>query len=186
MELQIKDLVESIKKEGVDTARAEAEAIISDARNRASEIVSKAEAQARAAKESCEREMASLKESAAVSAQQAKRDAVLSFKSAIQSEFEKILSGGVRGALNEESLASLIKSVLTDEDASKYAAEVSSVSEGLKSALAEEIKNGLEIRPAKNIKAGFRLAEKDGSGYFDCSDEAITQMLMPYFKDLSL
>lgn len=186
MELQIKDLVESIKKEGVDTARAEAEAIIADAQKRASEIVSKAEAQAKAAKESCEREMASLKESAAVSAQQAKRDAVLAFKAAIQSEYEKILSGHVSGSFSDESLASLIKAVLTDEDASKYAAEVNNVSEDLRSALADEIRNGLEIRPAKNIKAGFRLAEKDGSGYFDCSDEEITQMLMPYFKDLSL
>ena len=76
--------------------------------------------------------------------------------------------------------------MLTDEDSSKYVAEVNNVSEGLRSALADEIRNGLEIRPAKNIKAGFRLAEKDGSGYFDCSDEEITQMLMPYFKDLSL
>ena len=186
MELQIKDLVESIKKEGVDTARAEADAIISEAQQKAAEIVSKAESQAKATKEGAEREIAALKESAIVSAQQAKRDAVLSFKSAIQSEYEKILSGGVRGSLNDESLASLIRSVLTDEDASKYAAEVSNVSEGLKAALAEEIKNGLEIRPVKNVKAGFRLAAKDGSGYFDCSDEAITQMLMPYFKDLSL
>ena len=134
MELQIKDLVESIKKEGVDTARAEAETIIADAKKAAAEIISKAEAQARLTKETSEREIALLKENALVSAQQAKRDAVLSFKAL----------------------------------------------------LAEEIKKGLEIRPVKGVKAGFRLADKDGSGYFDCSDEVITQMLMPYFKDLSL
>ena len=32
--------------------------------------------------------------------------------------------------------------------------------------------------------AGFRLAAKDGSGYFDCSDDEILQMLMPYFRNL--
>ena len=52
------------------------------------------------------------------------------------------------------------------------------------SELAEEIKNGLEIRPTKGVRAGFRLAAKDGSGYFDCSDDEIMQMLMPYFRDL--
>lgn len=186
MELQIKDLVESIKKEGVDTARAEAETIIADAKKAAAEIISKAEAQARLTKETSEREIALLKENALVSAQQAKRDAVLSFKAEIQSEFEKMLSANVSKSLNDESLATLIKAVLTDEDVSKYAAEVSSVSDGLKAQLADEIRNGLEIRPVKGVKAGFRLADKDGSGYFDCSDEVITQMLMPYFKDLSL
>ena len=33
---------------------------------------------------------------------------------------------------------------------------------------------------------GFRLAAKDGSGYFDCSDEEIAQMLMPFFRDMRL
>ena len=186
MELQIKDLVESIKKEGVDTARAQAEAIISEAQKKAAEIVSKAESQAKATKESCEREIATLKDSAIATAQQAKRDAVLSFKSEIQSEYEKILSAKVRDSLGDEALAGLIKAVLSDEDASKYTAQLAEVSDSLKGLLADEIRNGLEIQPVKNVKAGFRLAAKDGSGYFDCSDEEITQMLMPYFKDLSL
>ena len=186
MELQIKDLVESIKKEGVDTAKAEAEAIITEAKKKAPEIVSKAESQAKLTKETSEREIAALKENALVSAEQAKRDAVLSFKAEIQSEYEKILSAKVNGQLGDEALATLIKAVLSDEDVSKYTAELNSVSDSLKSLLADEIKKGLEIKPVKNVKAGFRLAAKDGSGYFDCSDEAITQMLMPFFKDLSL
>ena len=186
MELQIKDLVESIKKEGVDTAKAQADAIIAEAQKKAADIVAKAESQAKLAKETSEREIAALKDNALVSAEQAKRDAVLSFKAEIQSEYEKILSAKVDDSLSDKALAALIKAVLTDEDVSGYAAEVHSVSDGLKALLADEIKKGLEIRPVKNVKAGFRLASKDGSGYFDCSDEAITQMLMPYFKDLSL
>ena len=69
---------------------------------------------------------------------------------------------------------------------SNYAAELASVDDGIKSALADEIRNGLEIRPAKGVNAGFRLAAKDGSGFFDCTDEAITQMLMPYFRNLKI
>ena len=33
---------------------------------------------------------------------------------------------------------------------------------------------------------GFRLAAKDGSGYFDCSDQEIAEMLMPFFRDMHL
>lgn len=82
------------------------------------------------------------------------------------------------------ALGKLIHAVVSDEDVKNYAVEVSEVNDSLKAELAEEIKNGLEIRPTKGVRAGFRLAAKDGSGYFDCSDDEIMQMLMPYFRDL--
>ena len=60
------------------------------------------------------------------------------------------------------------------------------MNDALKAELAEELRNGLEIKPTKGVKAGFRLAAKDGSGYFDCSDEAIAEIIMPYFRDLGI
>lgn len=109
MELQIQNLVSSIRKDGIDAANAEAEAIIAEAKK---------------------------------------------------------------------------KAVIADEGVDSYSVEVAQVSDALKAELADEIKNGLEIRPAKGVRAGFRLAAKDGSGYFDCSDDEIMQMLMPYFRNL--
>ena len=52
------------------------------------------------------------------------------------------------------------------------------------SVLLEESIDGLEIKPVKGVSAGFRLASKDGSGYFDCSDDEIMQMLKPYFRSM--
>ena len=52
--------------------------------------------------------------------------------------------------------------------------------------LAQELKNGLEIRPSMKVGAGFRLAAKDGSGYFDCSGQELAEMLMPFFRDMRL
>ena len=60
------------------------------------------------------------------------------------------------------------------------------VTDGIRQQLAQELKNGLEIRPSKKVGAGFRLAAKDGSGYFDCSDQEIAEMLMPFFRDMHL
>ena len=90
----------------------------------------------------------------------------------------------LRTNLSDAALGKLIHAVVSDEDVKNYAVEVSEVNDSLKAELAEEIKNGLEIRPTKGVRAGFRLAAKDGSGYFDCSDDEIMQMLMPYFRDL--
>jgi V/A-type H+-transporting ATPase subunit E len=185
MELQIQDLVTSIRKEGIDAAHAEADKIIAEAKKKAEEIVAQANAEAKSKKDTTEREIGILKESALVSAEQAKRDAVLAFKDEIQGEFEKILASDVKKAMSEDMLAKLIKAAVKGEDVSQYAVEVAGVNDALKAKLADEIKKGLEIRPTKNVQAGFRLAAKDGSGYFDCSDEEIMQMLMPYFRNLN-
>ena len=184
MELQIQDLVSSIRKDGIDAANAEAEAIILEAKKKAEMIIADAKAEAKNIQETSEKEINILKESAALSAEQAKRDAMLAFKNEVQAEFEKILSAKIKNNLSDAALGKLIQAVVADEDVQNYSVEVAEVSDSLKAELAEEIKNGLEIKPTKSVRAGFRLAAKDGSGYFDCSDEEIMQMLMPYFRNL--
>lgn len=184
MELQIQDLVSSIRKDGIDAANAEAEAIISEAKKKAEMIIADAKAEAKNIQETSEKEINILKESAALSAEQAKRDAMLAFKNEVQAEFEKILSAKIKNNLSDAALGKLIQAVVADEDVQNYSVEVAEVSDSLKAELAEEIKNGLEIKPTRSVRAGFRLAARDGSGYFDCSDEEIMQMLMPYFRNL--
>ncbi len=184
MELQIQNLVSSIRKEGIEAANKEAESIIAEAKKKAEAIVSGAKTEAQQYRDGAEKEISILKESAAVSAEQAKRDAVLAFKTEIQGEFEKILAADIKKELTGEGLGKLIRAAVAGEDVSGYAAEVSEVSDALKAELADEIRNGLEIRPTKGVQQGFRLAAKDGSGYFDCSDDGILEMLMPYFRNL--
>ena len=72
---------------------------------------------------------------------------------------------------------------LQGEDASAYAAEVASVTDALKSELAGELKAGLELRLSKKVRTGFRLCAKDGSGYFDCSEQALAEMLLKMYAD---
>ena len=184
MELQIQDLVSSIRKEGVEAANAEAEANLAEAKKKADSIVSTAKNEAQQYKDTAEKEINILKESAEVSAEQAKRDAVLAFKTEIQGEFEKILKTKIGKELSGDGLGKLIRAAVAGENVADCVAEVAEVSDALKSELAKEIKDGLEIRPTKGVQTGFRLASKDGSGYFDCSDDGIMEMLMPYFRDL--
>ncbi len=185
MELQIQDLVSSIKKEGIEASQKEAEAILAAANQNASDIVAKAKAEAASMKAEAEQSIATLRTGALENAQQAQRDAVLSFKESIEDEFKKILTADIKKTVNGDTLAKLIKAALADEDPSKYVAEVAEVTEGLKSELAAEVKKGLEIKVSPNARSGFRLAAADGSGYFDCSDEEIANMLQPYFSSLN-
>ena len=68
MELQIQDLVSSIRKDGIEAANAEAEAIISEAKKKADAIIADAKSEAKSIQEASEKEIGILKESAAITA----------------------------------------------------------------------------------------------------------------------
>ncbi len=186
MELQIQDLVSSIKKDGIDSANQEAAAILADARKQADAIVADAKAEADKLRGDARAEIEVFKSSAQLDAQQAKRDAVLAFRQEIQREYEKLLAADVGKALDQQALVKLIQAAVQGEDVAAYTVEVGQVTDGLRQELAQELKAGLEIRPSKKVGAGFRLAAKDGSGYFDCSEQEIAEMLMPFFRDTRL
>lgn len=120
MELQIQDLVTSIRKEGIDAANEQGAEIIADARKQAEAIIAGAKAEAKAAHDAAAREINLLKEGAIASAEQAKRDALLSFKAAIKAEYEKILSAKVSENMSGEALGKLIQAVAVGEDISGY------------------------------------------------------------------
>ena len=186
MELQIQDLVSSIKKDGIDSANQEAAAILADARKQADAIVADAKAEADKLRGDAKAEIEVFKNSAQLDAQQAKRDAVLAFRQEIQKEYEKLLAADVGKALDQQALVKLIQAAVQGEDVAAYTVEVGQVTDGLRQELAQELKAGLEIRPSKKVGVGFRLAAKDGSGYFDCSEQEIAEMLMPFFRDTRL
>lgn len=186
MELQIKDLVDSIKHDGIEEANKKAQEIISQAEEKAASIIKDANEQSKKRIEETNKELEVLISNAKVTVQQAQRDAVLCFKKEIQKEFENILSNKIADGFDSKSLALLVKTAVADEDVSKYAVELKSVSDSLKSELADEIKKGLEIKPVKDIPYGFRLAAKDGSNYFDCTDEQLAKILEPFFGEMKI
>ena len=184
MELQIQELVSSIQKEGIEVAKAEADRIIAEANEKAAAIIAQAKSEAERIEAKSKKEIDLMKDSAKVGAEHAQRDAMLSFKDAVQAKFENLLEADVAKTVQGDTLAALIKAAMADENPADYAAEAQ-VTEGLKGELAEQIRSGMEIRISPNVRYGFRLAAKDGSGYFDCSDEELTKMLLPFFPELS-
>ena len=186
MELQLQDLIASIRKDGVDAAEAEAAAIIDAAKKKAEEIVSAAKAEAQTERENAARDIEKLRLSAVTAAEQARRNACLGFKAEVQKSFEKLLAADVKAGLKDEALAKLIQAVLAEEDMAAYTAEVETVTDALKKELREAVEQGLVLKASPEAKGGFRLVANDGSGYIDCSAEELAAMLLPYFGELSL
>ena len=109
MELQIQDLVSSIKKDGIDSANKEAAVILTDAKKQADALLAEARKEADKLRQDARDDAEVFKSSALLSAQQAKRDAVLAFSQAVQKEFEKLLASDISKALDEKALADLIR-----------------------------------------------------------------------------
>ena len=179
MEIQIQDLVQSIKRDGIEEAKKEAETIISAAK--AEEIIAASKAEAEKNIENANREI----ESSKALIKQAERDAVLSVKKELEQLLERILAEKVSKDLSEKSLAALITAAIGNEDPSKYAVEIDETKAALKSVLAKQIEKGLEIRPVKGM-SGMKLSCKDGSGFYDFSDEEIAALLRPFLGDMKI
>ena len=180
MEIQIQDLVQSIKRDGIEEARKEADAIVAAAKAKADEIIAASKAEAEKNIENANREI----ESSKALIKQAERDAVLSVKKELALVIERILAEKVAKELKEESLAKLVVAAIKGDDPAKYSVEIGSAKAALKSALAKEIEKGLEIHPVKG--AGMKLCCKDGSGFYDFSDEEIAALLRPFLGEMKI
>ncbi|MDD3996784.1 MAG: V-type ATP synthase subunit E [Sphaerochaetaceae bacterium] len=189
MELHIQDLVDSIKRDGVQEAQRQAAQIISEATMKAEQIVRDGEREAAKIVEQGRKEASLLRHSGEAAVQQAGRDVLLSLESAIKKQFDRLLSKQIQSALSQDALVSLIiqivKSNIVKPDMSSVElkkADFDALSESLKKQLVQEMKDGLVIRPVEDVSFGFRLSEKDGSGYFDFSADELVAMMKPFLN----
>ena len=180
MEIQIDDLVQSIKRDGIEQARKDADAIVAEARQQAAEIIAASKAEAEKNIDNANREI----ESSKALIKQAERDAVLSVKKQLQAMLERIMADKVAKELSEASLAKLVIAAIGDDDPAKYAVEIEEAKASVKSSLAKQIEKGLEIHPAKGV--GLKLCCKDGSGFYDFSDEQIASLLRPFLGEMKI
>jgi V/A-type H+-transporting ATPase subunit E len=193
MAIQIQELVASIRKDGVEAAQKDAQKIIDDAHAKADEIVAQAQKDAETMKTDAARDIAVRDQSARASLNQASRDVVLSLKKAIGAELDRLLEAKVSASFSGKELSSLITSVVKSGMVNTEKSEVqvsakdfAALKNDLEASLAAELKKGLVIKPVENVDSGFRIADKDGSGFYSFSDEEIVSLMKPFLgEDLS-
>ncbi len=192
MDVQLKELIDKIKTDGVKSAEESAKAIISDAELKAKQIISDAEKKASDLKESSLKDAELAKQSSIDAVKQSARDLVIDLKKEIESIFDNIIKVESVNALKNDGLASAITAVLSNWDKEKTADLTVLLPENEKenalalvnSKFSDLVKSGLEIKPHKNIDAGFRISEKDGNVYYDFSAEGVGQMMAEYLSPI--
>lgn len=189
MELQLDELIQSIKKEGIDATELQKKSMIAEAENEARLIVERAEKTAAEKIAEAEKQAQKFEESGKAALQQAGRDLILNLKKRTEQLFSRILVTAVGESLDASLLQTVIPSVIAASGEKPGAMKVAvsekaatELTELLKKSLSKELAEGLEIVPSARVNAGFRVEMKDGSAYFDFSDEKVAQMLSAYLN----
>lgn len=187
MEIQIQELIDSIKKDGLEQAKKDAVAYLENAKAEADRIVADANDEAAKLIEKAKKEIALEEKSSKATLEQAARDAVLSFKKGVEQELDKIMneevSASVDGALLERLIDEVVSSDLVGKDAVIEVKDAKAVSEAFVKKLSDKVKKGLTIKSSNQVSGGFRVIEKDGSGYIDLTEREIAALLKPYLNE---
>lgn len=183
MELRIQDLVSSIRSEGIEEAEKEKAAIVEAARAQADEIVKTAKAEAQRLSDETRRQLALEKESSIEATRQACRDVVISLKQELGGLLSSVMARKIGRTLGPQEVCAIAKAALQGEDPSRYELQTQAFEAELRGLLAEEIGKGLALRTLPGIE-GFKLAEKDGSGFYDFSPEELARVVRPFIGNL--
>ena len=184
MSIQVKELIDKIKNEGVLAAETEAEKIISEAEAKAAQIIKDAETRAEAHKAQAEKEIEQQKAAGIAAIKQAARDVLIGLDKQLVKRMDTVIIEAVDTALNtsltEKIIVEMINAwaekgeegvrvVLSSNDAEL-------LKESLKGKLSQELRDGVEIIPSAKFDKGFRIGGSSGVLY-DFSKESIAEVL---------
>ncbi len=191
MEVQLQELIDQIKKDGVEAAETEAEAILKSAKEKAEQIISDAQVQADKILAGAKVETERMTKSSEDAIRQAGRNLLISFRESVSRELETIVGENVAAVYSSDAFAELIIGIVENwankpdvEDVAVIlnTQDLNKLEETLLAALKEKMLKGVTLKANDNFDGGFRIAVRGGSAYYDYSAEAVVDMLSNYLS----
>lgn len=108
MDIQLQELIEKIKKDGVSSAESAARKIIADAEKKAASIVSDAEVKADSIIKTAKAETDRMEKASEDAIAQAGRNLIISFRDGINKELSSIVNSETEKAMDKDLLKKLI------------------------------------------------------------------------------
>jgi V/A-type H+-transporting ATPase subunit E len=190
MDIQLQELIDKIKKDGIESASEEALRLKTQAEEEAKRILDAARREAEgiiaAGRADAERS-----EKAGVTAlEQASRNLFLAFKKEIEALLDRIVARETSAAYTGDLIKGVLPDILKNWAAKGSDAldvllpekDCKSLEDFFNTKLAGELKKGVELKTGRSLSAGFRIAEKDGSAYYDFSAESVAELLSAYLN----
>ena len=189
MEIQLQELIDQIKNDGVKAAETEAASILESAKAEAEKIISDAKAEAEKMMLEAKAENERFARASEDSIRQAGRNLLISFRESVAKELNVIVGDNVKEALTSDSLPRLILAAVENwtkdteaEDISVLigSKELASIEVELLAGLKEKMCAGVTLKANDNFGEGFRISVHNGQAYYDYSEEAVTELLSAY------
>lgn len=190
MDIQLQELIDKIKKDGIESGSDEASRLKSQAEAEAKGIVDAAGREAEAIISRGKADAERSEQAGIAALEQASRNLVLAFKAEIQTLLDKIIAQGVSASFGEDTLKAVLPELIKSwaakgsDDLALILPEalLGKLQGYFTEKLAAELKKGLELKSDRNLGAGFRIANRDGSAYYDFSAEAVAELLSAYLN----
>ena len=191
MEIQLQELIDQIKKDGVETAEAQAAAIIESAKAEAEKIIADANTQADKIMSDAKNEKERTVKSGEDAIRQAGRNLLISFRESVTKELNAIIGENVSSVYSSGALSQLIvkavESWLSKPEATDLSVILSSddlekLEDSLLTELKEKMLGGVTLKANDNFDGGFRIAVNGDGAYYDYSKEAVTDMVSNYLS----
>ena len=191
MEIQLKELIDQIKKDGVDAAESEAQAILKAAKDEAEKIILSAKAEAEGILQEAKKENERITKSSEEAIRQAGRNLLISFRESVTRELKAVIGENVTAVYSSDAFAGLIISIVEGwakkpdaEDITVVlnAQDLDKLEAALLAATKEKMLKGVTLKANDNFDGGFRIAVNNGSAYYDYSAEAVVEMLSNYLS----
>ena len=191
MDVQLQELIDKIKKDGVAAAEKDAAKIIANSEKKAEAIIAEAQSKAAEIIKNAQSETKKMEKASEEAIVQAGRNMLLSFKDALVGELDGLIQNGTEKALSKDVLTKLVpetvKAWAKNADASELSVllsekDLKALESSITSELKAEIKKGLEIKPDKTLNAGFRIGVKNGAAFYDYSAESLAEMFAAYLN----
>lgn len=191
MEIQLQELIEQIKKDGVETAEAQAAAILETAKAEAGKIIADAKTQADKIMSDAKNENERAVKSGEDAIRQAGRNLLISFRESVTKELKAIIGENVSSVYSSDALSQLIIRIVegwaSKPDADDLSVILSSddlakLEDSLLAELKAKMLTGVTLKANDNVDGGFRIAVNGDGAYYDYSKEAVTDMLSSYLS----
>jgi len=190
MDIQLQELIDKIKKDGVESASAQAETIIQEAHAEARKIVEAAKKEADAIVSARKRDAERFEKASVAAIEQAARNLIITFQTELQKLLDVVVQREISAAYDDEALKAAIPQIVSEwakKESDNLAVLLKEDAlqrlEGyFVKKLSAELAKGVKLKSDRNLTAGFRIASKDGAAYYDFSAEAVAELMSAYLN----
>lgn len=191
MDVQLQELIDKIKRDGVAVAENSASEMISNAEKEAKRIIDNAKREAENIINQAKEDANRFEKSSEDSIKQASRNLLLQFRDSVTKELSSIVNETISDSISKDSLEKLIPEIIKEWTKNSDAKDISvllsekdlqTLESSFKNSLKNEISQGLTLKVDNSLSKGFRVGIKDGAAFYDFSAETVAELFSAYLN----